>query len=104
MPEPVIQPIHFAYLVSGAALFLVLHLLTRNRWERQIRRWCAGHGYQLVSWESAKFFEGPRRSDNQNTFRIEVEDRDGMLRDGYLTFASGWGLSSQRQPAKVDWD
>lgn len=102
MPEPAIQPLHFAYVISGAALFVVVHLLMRHQWESRIRRWCAGHGYQLLSWQRARFYEGPKRFQSRDTFRIEVEDRDGLLRDGFLTFARSRGFSGR--PVEVEWE
>lgn len=74
---------------------------------KRIRRWCDEQGYELVDWRGAKFFEGPHawfRSDNQDAYRIEVRDRQGVIRGGYVVFGSFWRgwLFSRR--VRVEWD
>ncbi len=68
-------------------------LIHRVYWERRISRWARGHHFTLVDCRRAWMIEGPDRLTRNNwrtVFWIEVTDRDGFARTGYLTFQSRW--------------
>ena len=92
--------------VMGAVLaFLVLLWWGRVYSARRIARWCKTEGYELVDWRGAKLFEGPNawfRTDGQDAYYIEVLDRQGLTRGGYLVFGSPWWPFSRR--VRVKWD
>jgi hypothetical protein len=74
---------------------------------RRVTRWCAGEGYTLIDWRRAKFFEGPNawfRSDNLDAYYIEVRDRQGLTRAGYLVFGSFWWPWPLSRKVRVKWD
>jgi len=107
-----ITPQEFARFVSTPIVRVVLLLGAMLVWRifgarRLIRRWCREEGYELLDWQSAWFFEGPNawlRSRNQMTYRIEVRDRDGLTREGYLVIGSYWiGWPFSRR-IRVTWD
>ena len=72
-----------------------------------IRRWCKEQGFELLDWRGARFFEGPDawlRSRNQLTYRIEVRDREGFTREGYLIIGSYWIGWPFSRKVRVVWD
>jgi hypothetical protein len=69
---------------------------------RRVRQWCRRQGYQLLRWRDAKLFEGPSSwTVSQDRYRIQVLDREGRQRRGYLVFRRWW---SAPQRAQVLWD
>jgi len=91
----------------GAVVLTVAACLVLGRWywSRRVRAWCHDHKFELIDWYGAWFYEGPRRfwrSENQHVFKIEVRDRDGLVRAGYLTFGGYWNPFSRG--AEVRWD
>ena len=64
-------------------------------------------GFELLDWRGARFFEGPDawlRSRNQLTYRIEVRDREGFTREGYLIIGSYWIGWPFSRKVRVVWD
>ena len=92
----------------GVALLFALLLWWGHVWSaRRIARWCDEQGFELVDWRGARFFEGPHawfRSENQDAYRIEVRDRDGLIRAGYLVFGSYWWGWPFSRTGRVEWD
>lgn len=83
------------YLKVGAVVVaLVVLLWVGDRWSRwRINRWCDADGYQLVTWRGARFYEGPRkwrRTDGEDAYYVEVTERSGQPRSGFLAFDSRW--------------
>ena len=83
------------YLKVGAVVVaLVVLLWVGDRWARwRINRWCDADGYQLVTWRGARFYEGPRkwrRTDGEDAYYVEVTERSGQPRSGFLAFDSRW--------------
>jgi hypothetical protein len=92
-------------VISTVIAFLLLLWWGRVYSARRIARWCEQEGYELVEWRGAKFFEGPSawfRSDNEDAYYIEVRDRHGLTRAGYLVFGSFWWPF--RRKVRVKWD
>ncbi len=94
-------------LISGAVVAVVIACVVFGRWywSRRVSAWCGAHQFELIDWYGAPFYEGPRRfwrSENQHVFRVEVRDRDGLVRCGYLTFGGYW--NPFRREVEVRWD
>jgi hypothetical protein len=73
--------------------------------KRRVTRWCEREGYQLVTWRGAWFYEGPRawcRTEEEDAYRIEVRDRKGQTRSGYVVFGTWWNPFSRK--VRVEWD
>jgi hypothetical protein len=84
------EPLLLGVFVAAIAVALVAGRV----WGRyRVARWCRAHNFQLIDVRGVRFFEGPRKflhSDNQDMYRIEVRDRDGFTREGWLTFGAYW--------------
>ena len=95
-----------ALAIVLSAVIVVIAIVAGRSWsQRRITRWCDEEGYRLENWRGALFYEGPGkwlRSDNQQAYYIEVSDRQGLPRSGYLVFGSYWHPFSRK--AKVTWD
>jgi hypothetical protein len=94
-------------LVIGVVILAVAAAIISGQWlsRRRLRRWCEQQGYDLLDWRGAWFYEGPGkwlRSENQHAYYIEVRDRQGFTRAGYLVFGSYWHPFSRK--AEVKWD
>jgi hypothetical protein len=92
-------------IVGGVFVFALLLIMGRvlSRW--RLQRWCRKSGYELVDWRGAKFYEGPFawfRSENQDAYQMEVRDRQGLTRVGYIVFGSFWLPWSRK--VHVEWD
>jgi len=74
--------------------------------QRKVERWARTHGLRLVEFSGAPFWRGPRawrRTDDQEDYRVVVEDAAGRRRSGWLLYTSRWrGLGPQR--IEVRWD
>ncbi len=96
-----------AVLVIGVVFLTVVVGIISGQWlsRRRVRHWCERQGYELLDWRGAWFYEGPGRwlrSENQYAYYIEVRDRQGLTRGGYLVFGSYWHPFSSK--AEVKWD
>ena len=94
-------------LLGAAMAIIVLLWWGRLYAARRVTRWCHEQGYELVDWRGAKFFEGPKawfRTDNQDAYYIEVRDRQGLTRAGYLVFGSYWWPWPFSRNVRVEWD
>lgn len=93
-------------MIAVAVAAVVVAIITGRIWaERQLRRWCDANQYQLLAWRGAKFYEGPTAwltSESQNAYRIQVLDRQGRTRKGYVVFGSYWVPCSSK--VTVKWD
>lgn len=94
-------------LVIGVSVLVFIVLLVTGRaWSRwRVGRWCKQQDYELVEFRGAWFFEGPggwMRSENQDAYHIEVRDRQGLTRSGYVVFGSYWWRWSGK--VRVEWD
>jgi hypothetical protein len=95
------------FVVTAAAVLVLLIWVGRVISERRLQRWCRQEGFELLDWRRAYFFEGPNawwRSKYQVCYRIEVRDHQGYERIGYIVFGSywiGWPLSRR---VRVTWD
>ena len=87
------------------AAFVVL-LWTGKLWaRRQVTRWCAREEYELVSFRGAGFNEGPRawlRTEDEDAYHVEVRDRHGMTRTGYVVFGTWWHPFSRKVRVEFD--
>jgi hypothetical protein len=91
-------------LLAIALLLIAVVFGSRYR-ARRVRAWCRAHKFELIDWYGAPFYEGPNRfwrSDNQDVVRVEVRDRDGLVRVGYLTFGGYWNPFSRKVEARWD--
>jgi hypothetical protein len=93
-------------LVTVTVLAVGILLATGKVWSRwQLKRWCNSQGLELVTWQGAAFYEGPGawvRSENQDAYRIEVRDRQGRTRTGWVVFGRYWAPWSNK--VRVEWD
>jgi hypothetical protein len=73
---------------------------------RKIERWARTQGLRLLEFGGAPFWRGPRawrRTDDQEDYRVVVEDAAGRRRSGWLLYTSRWrGLGPQE--VEVRWD
>ena len=94
------------FIATVTILFLVFLLWTGRIWARwRVTRWCEREGYQLVTFRGAWFYEGPRkwlRTENEDAYHVEVTDRDGLTRSGYVVFGTWWHPFSWK--VRVEWD
>ena len=97
---------HPLLLVTVTVVAIVVLLWLGKRWaHRQVSRWCEREGYELVTFRGAWFYEGPRawlRTDSEYAYHVEVRDRYGLPRTGYLLFGSWWNPFSGK--VRVEWD
>ena len=67
--------------------------------QRKVERWARTRGLQLLEFSGAPFWRGPRawrRNDDQEDYRVVVEDAAGRRRSGWLLYTSRWrGLGPQ---------
>jgi len=74
--------------------------------QRKVERWARTRGLQLLEFSGAPFWRGPRawrRNDDQEDYRVVVEDAAGRRRSGWLLYTSRWrGLGPQE--VEVRWD
>lgn len=80
-------------LAIAAAVAGLAGVIGRRRWGRRIEEWAQGQGFVLDDYRRARFFEGPHRwtrSDTWDVFWIEVTDRTGLPRQGWLSFRARW--------------
>ncbi|MFN7571483.1 MAG: hypothetical protein ACK5TK_08525 [Betaproteobacteria bacterium] len=77
-------------------------------WRKRVARWADGEGVQLMHFRAAKRHEGPARSaptQNQSVFRVRVRDREGAVKEGWLTFGRPPNLgSAPDELIDVRWD
>jgi hypothetical protein len=98
-PNPIV-------IAAVTILAIIVAVWTGRIWSRRrLTRWCAREGYELVSWRGAWFYEGPRawfRTEDENAYYIEVRDRHGYIRTGYVVFGTWWNSFSRK--VRVEWD
>jgi ABC-type nickel/cobalt efflux system permease component RcnA len=79
-------------VVAVPILAIMVLLWTGQIWARRhVTRWCEREGYELVEFRGAWFFEGPRawlRTEDENAYHVEVRDRRGDTRTGYVVFGT----------------
>jgi hypothetical protein len=98
----------FLVLALPAVLAAVsLYWLDRVRRREAVFRWASASGYRLVSYRQPVPTEASpfpiSWSKAQHVFRVEVEDRDGSRRSGWVRLGSAWrGLTSRA--ADVRWN
>lgn len=91
-------------IISTWLLATVLWVAIRSYWGWRIGRWARAQGYQLISFQGARFNARPwawYRRDTREAFRIVVADGHDRERTGWLSFGSRW-LPSNR--ANIHWD
>ena len=84
---------------------LVNHL-TIARGDTILNRWAARYGVQIMKRNYAWFLKGPffwTTSRGQAVFRVEVQDRAGNLRNGWVR-CGGWWSGLLSDDAEVRWD
>lgn len=93
-------------IAAVAVLAFIVLMWTGKVWaRRQVTRWCEREGYELVTWRGARFFEGPRawfRTEDEDAYRVEVRDRHGVTRAGFVVFGTWWHPFSRK--VRVEWD
>jgi hypothetical protein len=102
--DPVESTLYF-FLVG--VIVAALLRLSRLYWGNRLRKWTAMRGLSLIDFRGAPFWEGPRewvRSQYQFLFRVEVEDKEGQRRRGWVTFGSLWRPRFACPSPEVEWD
>jgi hypothetical protein len=81
-------------VIAAAAAMVFLGIsLGQVYWRRRIGRWARARGFQLVSFQGAKFYEGPSafgRTESRDEFHIVVQDAQGNERPGWHCIGSNW--------------
>jgi hypothetical protein len=94
-------------MIGTVIAVLAVLLLTEPFFSRRrIRRWCDEHGYRLLSWRGAWFYEGPRRfwrNEAEHAYQIEVQDRHAMVKTGCVHFDRRW-WPFRPERITADWD
>ncbi len=70
-----------------------------------VDNWAERAGYRLLVKQRRNFFRGPffwMTSNVQSVYRIEVQDRQGLRRSGWLRTGTYWWPSTE--PIDVRWD
>ena len=104
MREPLIL---LALALPGFLLFGCLYWLDRTRRREALYRWASEGGYRLVAFgqpiptEASPFPFSVSKS--QQVFWVEVEDRNGDRRSGWVRIGSAWGGLASRS-ADVRWN
>ena len=87
-------------VILGAAVLVgafTYGFVTRSR--QLVQKWAAENGYELLSAQYSMFFKGPYfwSSRSQAVYRVQVRDREGRLRSGWVR-CGGWfaGMLSDR--------
>ena len=99
IPSELILALALGAMITAGVLF------GRWYWSRRVHAWCRAEKFELIDWYGAPFYEGPNRfwrSDSQHVIRVEVRDRDDLVRCGYLTFGGYWNPFSRK--VEVRWD
>ena len=96
---------HPLFIVAVTIVAIIILMWTGKIWaRRQVTRWCEREGYELVSFRGAWFYEGPRawlRTEEEDAYHVEVRDRHGDTRMGYVVFGSWYPFSGK---ITVEWD
>jgi hypothetical protein len=107
--EEIVAPEYLKGLVFFLGLeAVILAAAAFGEWyvQRKVERWARAHGLRLLEFSGAPFWRGPRawrRTDDQEDYRVVVEDAAGRRRTGWLLYTSRWrGLGPQR--VEVRWD
>ena len=94
------------FIAVVTVLAMIVLIWTGKLWaRRQVTRWCEQEGYELVSWRGAWFHEGPRawlRTEDESAYYVEVRERHGSTRCGYVVFGTWWHPFSRK--VRVEWD
>ena len=103
MPAPVLV---LTLALPAVLLLASLYRLDRARRREALSRWAAGGGYRLIAFRHPLMTEATPfplpASKGQHVVRVEVEDREGVRRSGWVRLGSPWrGLASRR--ADVRW-
>jgi hypothetical protein len=103
MQEPLIL---IAVAVPAILLFGSLYWLDRVRRREALFRWASANGYRLIAFgqpiptEASPFPFSASKS--QHVFSVEVEEKNGDSRYGWVRLGSAWrGLASHA--AEVRW-
>ena len=103
------SPQTLTFVAGALALALLLMVLMAiGQWlaRRKIERWVRRQGFELLEFKGAPAWRGPRawtRTENQEDYKIVVQDPAGRRRSGWLLYTSPWhGLG--RQAVEVEWD
>ena len=104
MPPEYLKGLTFFVGVAGAILAAAVfgHWYAR----RKLERWARTNDLRLLEFNGAPFWRGPRawrRTDDQEDYRVVVEEAGGRRRSGWLLYTSRWrGLGPQK--VEIRWD
>lgn len=89
-------------VVGIVALALYLHI---TRSQKLLRRWAEENRYELLRARHRMFRKGPFiwSSRGQTVYRVEVRDKQGLVRKGWVRCGSWWaGVFSDKVEARWD--
>jgi len=92
-----------AGLMVLVAAFVAWHL-TRSR--GMLAHWAESNDYRLINQERRYFFKGPyfwSCGRGQEVYRVEIEDKAGQERSGWVR-CGHWFWGSFRDEVAVSWD
>ncbi len=103
MKEPIIL---LALAVPAILLAVSMYWLDRVRRREAIFRWASSNALRLITFRQPILTEASpfplSLSKSQQVFQVEVEDKDGHHRQGWVRLGTAWlGLSSRS--AEVRW-
>jgi hypothetical protein len=94
------------FVLGLAAVMLAAAAFGNWYVRRKLERWARSNGLRLLEFSGAPFWRGPRawrRTDDQEDYRVVVEDAAGRRRSGWLLYTSRWrGLGPQK--VEIRWD
>ncbi|MBN1657432.1 MAG: hypothetical protein JXA93_03470 [Anaerolineae bacterium] len=102
MQEDTIGVLAILIVVGLVALVIYVHI---SRSQKLLRRWADENGYELLNVEHRMFRKGPFvwSSRGQTVYRVEVRDKGGIVRKGWVRCGSWWaGVFSDKVEARWD--
>ena len=102
MQEDVTGVLGIVIVVGIVALVLYLYI---TRSQKLLKRWAGENGYEFLRAEYRMFRKGPFvwSSRGQTVYRVEVRDKQGVERTGWVRCGSWWvGVFSDKVEARWD--
>ncbi|GAA5495868.1 hypothetical protein Rhal01_02049 [Rubritalea halochordaticola] len=94
------------FYIFMAVIVIISLKWSRSRAQTILSNWAADSGVEILSRERRTFFRGPffwSASKGQEVFYVQVRDRDGSTRSGWVR-CGGWLLGLMSNQADVRWE
>jgi len=99
----VVTGIVVAVLLTALVVTILWVVIARS--QHLLRMWAAENGYELLHADFRPFRKGPYfwSGRNQTVFRVEVRDREGRTRSGWVRCGSWWaGVFGEHVEGQLD--